>query len=199
MVQFMLINFLQKNKFFREKIYKVGKDRALDMVQRIEPFLNKESKILDIGSGSCNVCEILMQKGYDVTPLDVQNLSFVDNIAPIIYDGNKIPFKDDEFEFSLILTVMHHTPNPEKILAEAKRVSKKIIIIEDIYESRLHKYITYFMDSLLNLEFFGHPHTNKNDKEWKETFQNMELKLVEAKYNKSFVFFRHATYYLEKY
>lgn len=194
----MLIQFLQKDKFFRKIIYKAGDARARDMVKRIQSFLNKNDLILDIGSGSCNVCEILSNKGYKITPLDVQNLSFVNNMKPVIYDGNKIPFNDDKFDKSLILTVLHHTPDPEKILHEAKRVSKRIIIIEDIYVNWLHKYITYFFDSLLNLEFAGHPHTNKDDKQWKKTFEKIGLKLIDVKYNYSFLVFKHATYYLEK-
>ncbi|MBS3126204.1 methyltransferase domain-containing protein [Candidatus Woesearchaeota archaeon] len=194
----MLIQFLQKNKFFRKIIYEAGNARAKDMVNRIQSFLNKNDSILDIGSGSCNVYEILSKKGYKITPLDVQNLSFVNNVKPVIYDRNKIPFDNDKFDKSLILTVLHHTPEPEKILRGAKRVSKSIIIIEDIYVNWLHKYLTYFFDSLLNLEFIGHPHTNQNDKQWKKTFEKLGLKLVDVKYNYSFLVFKHATYYLEK-
>jgi ubiquinone/menaquinone biosynthesis C-methylase UbiE len=194
----MLIQFLQKNKFFRKIIYKVGNARAKDMIDKIQPFLNKKNSILDIGSGTCNVCEILSNKGYKITPLDVRDLSFVNNMKPIIYDGNKIPFNNDKFDKSLILTVLHHTPEPEKILREARRVSKSIIIIEDIYTNWFHKYVTYFFDSLLNLEFIGHPHTNKNDEQWKKTFERLGLKLVDVTYNHSFLVFKHATYYLEK-
>jgi len=96
------------------------------------------------------------------------------------------------------LTVLHHTSHPEKIIEEAKRVSKRIIIIEDIYTNIFNKYLTYFFDSLLNIEFIGHPHTNKNDKELREAFNKFGLKIVEARYSHSFIVFNHATYYLEK-
>ena len=194
----MIIQFLQKNKFFRKIIYKTGNARAKDMINKIQAHLKKDDLIVDIGSGTCNICEILLNKGYNIAPLDVQNLSFVNNLKPVIYDGNKIPFNDDQFNKSLILTVLHHTSEPEKILREAKRVSKRIIIIEDIYTNWFHKYVTYFFDSLLNLEFVGHPHTNKNDEQWKKTFEKLGLKLIDAKYNYSLLVFKHATYYLEK-
>ena len=194
----MLIQFLQKNKHFRKIIYKAGDARARDMIKKIQSFLDKKDLILDIGSGTCNVCEILSNEGFKITPLDVQDLSFVNNMKPVIYDGNNIPFNDDKFDKSLILTVLHHTPEPEKILQEAKRVSKRVICIEDIYINWLHKYVTYFFDSLLNLEFAGHPHNNKNDEQWKKTFEKLGLKLIDVKYNYSFFVFKHATYYLEK-
>ncbi|KKR78393.1 MAG: Methyltransferase type 11 [Candidatus Nomurabacteria bacterium GW2011_GWA2_40_9] len=194
----MIIRFLQKNRFFRRIIYKAGKSRAKDMINKIKPFLDKNDAILDIGSGTCNVCQILFENHYKISPLDVQDLSFVNNIKPVIYDGVKIPYDNNKFDKVLILTVLHHTPNPENVLKEAKRVSKRIIIIEDIYSNWLHKYITYFFDSLLNLEFIGHPHTNKNDKQWKKTFKKLGLKLIDTKYDHSFLVFKHATYYLEK-
>jgi len=104
----MLIQFLQKNKFFRRIIYRAGKKRAQDMVGRIKPFLNKSDTILDIGSGTCNICEILLENNYRVFPLDVLDLSFVDGLKPIIYDEKKIPYGDDHFDKALILTVLHH-------------------------------------------------------------------------------------------
>jgi len=194
----MLISFLQKNIFFRNIIYQLGKMRANSMVGEIKSFLKKEDRILDIGAGACNVCEILLRDGYKITPLDIQDLSFVNNIKPIIYNGNKIPFNDNEFDVALILTVLHHTSHPEKVIEEAKRVSKRIIIVEDIYTNKFRKYLIYFFDSLLNLEFIGHPHSNKNDKQWREICEKLGLKLIDAKYSRSLLVFDHATYYFER-
>lgn len=194
----MITKYLQSNVFFRSIIYKIGRKRSLEMFDRIKKFLNKNNYILDIGSGTCNLYEILLQNHYKTVSLDVQNLSFVTNLQPMLFDGDKIPFDENKFDVALILTVLHHTPNPEKIIKEAMRVSKCIIIIEDIYDNKFHKYLTYFFDSLLNLEFIGHPHTNKDDRQWKKTFSNLGLKLIDVRYDKSFLFFKQATYYLAK-
>ncbi|MAF25411.1 SAM-dependent methyltransferase [bacterium] len=194
----MFIEFLQKNKFFRRIISKSAQARAAGIITRIKPFLDKNDLILDLGAGTCHICKILSQKGHKVIPLDVQDLSFTDNIKPIIYDGNKIPYGNNKFDKALILTVLHHTPDPEKILREAKRTAKRIIVMEDIYSHTIHKHLTYFFDSLLNLEFTHHPHTNKNDTQWRKTFKKLGLKLVDVKYSHSFPVFTHAFYYLKK-
>lgn len=194
----MVIDYLRKNEFFRKIIYNAGKNRAESMVDIFKPFLNKNDKIIDIGAGVCNVCEVLQKNHYQVTPLDVVNLSFVKNIKPLIYDGKTIPFKANTFDKALILTVLHHVHHPENVIKEAKRVAKEIIIVEDIYSDWFHKYLTYFFDSLLNLEFVGHPHSNKSDQEWQKTFKKLGLKLIDVKYNQSFLIFKHATYYLKK-
>ncbi len=47
--------------------------------------------------------EKLISDGYDVVSLDVENMSLTD-VEPVIYDGKKIPFKDDSFDVALVLT-----------------------------------------------------------------------------------------------
>lgn len=190
--------FFKKNKYVRGLVDKLGNMRAIDIMNKINSFLNEGDKVLDIGSGTGNVCDVLAKSGYMPTPLDVQDLSVVERMRPIVYNGGKMPFDNDSFDVSLVCTVLHHAPKPEEILVEAKRVSKKIIVVEDIYSNWFHKYSTYFFDSLANLEFIGHPHSNKNDKQWKETFEKLGLKLKEANYSSSFLVFSHAAYYLEK-
>ena len=76
--------------------------------------------------------------------------------------------------------------------------ASRIIIMEDIYSNSLQKYLTFFVDSLVNLEFSDHPHSNKTDEEWRELFRKNGLKLVDAKYHRFLLFFRQVTYYLEK-
>jgi SAM-dependent methyltransferase len=193
----MFIDFLRKNIFLRRVFYWLGKQRAKDIFNKISPFLSQGDKLLDIGAGNCVVCEFLRERKFDIVPIDIKNISFVKGIEPIIYNGEKIPFDDKSFDKSLILTVLHHTPEPEEILLEAKRVSKKIIVIEDVYNNKFHKYLTYFFDSLINWEFVGHPHSNKSDAEWRFLFKKMGLNLLDVSYGYSFVVFKHATYYLE--
>jgi ubiquinone/menaquinone biosynthesis C-methylase UbiE len=35
---------------------------------------------------------------------------------PVLYDGKKMPFKDNVFDAALLITVLHHTPDPESIV-----------------------------------------------------------------------------------
>ncbi len=171
----------------------MGRDRFL--ANLIFPYLENRDKVLDIGCGLGRITKMIKDKGCKTTPLDIRDLSIVEDISPLIYNGKKIPFADKSFDVSLIVTVLHHTPNPEAILKEAKRVSKKIVVIEDIYENKLQKYFTFLNDSVLNLEFSGHPHSNMNDLEWKKTFKKLNLKLVNAKYSKRQLVL-HGVYFL---
>lgn len=115
----------------------------------------------------------------------------------MIYAVKKIPLREGECDTSLVLAVLHHTSEPEEILREAKRVSKRIIVTEDIFEGRLQRYLTYIMDCITNAET-NLPHTNRTDKEWKRTFKKLGLTLVGVRYEKFFLIFSQAVYCLEK-
>ena len=193
----MLIEFFQRNRLFRWIIGGLGAYKAALLLRGIESYLTASETVLDIGAGTCNMCALLAEKQYYVTPLDVRNLSFVDGIKPVIYNGHSMPFRDKQFDVALLIHVLHHTPDPERVVTEAKRVARKLIVMEDIYTGRFHKYLTYFADSLLNLEFFRHPHTNQDDAGWREAFGRLGLSVKGATYSWFFVIFHHAVYYLE--
>jgi SAM-dependent methyltransferase len=155
-----------------------GVIRARYTLQQISPFLNKKSSIVDIGSGYGHVSLLLKEKGWEVTSVDVKNVSKLKPVNTILYDGRKLPFNDKSFEYSLLLTVLHHDKNPENLLQEALRVSNKMLIIEDVYKSLIGKYSLRFIDSLLNWDWFSNPHSNKKDSEWRNIFDKYNLKIV---------------------
>lgn len=159
--------------------------------------INKTQRIIDIGSGTCHVCNELELRGFDITPIDIKDKSLIGNIHPVVYNGSKIPFSNNSFDVALILTVLHHTINQEEIIREAMRVAKRIIIMEDVYESRLEKYITYFFDCIGNFEFKNHPHSNRTDSGWLIIFERLGLRVTQKTVKKSVFVFRHATYFLE--
>lgn len=193
----MLVQFFRSKKPLRDFIFRLGAGRGVFFADTIDSYVKESEKLLDIGTGTGNVCAVLAQRGYDVTPIDVEDLSFTDEVTPTLYDGDTMPYKDDAFNTALLLTVLHHIPTPEATLDESARVAHRVIIIEDIYSNRLHKWVTFFCDSLFNFEFKGHPHSNKTDAEWKALFKAKGYKLHAANYTKSFVVFRHAVYVLD--
>lgn len=182
-------------------MFKFIERRAESIVNDIKYGIHG-NKILDIGSGGCDVVKKLMENNFDVTPLDIKNKSFIKTIKPILYDGTHMPFEDNSFDTALLIFVMHHTKDPVELLKEAKRVSKKRLIVkEDIYRNKKEKIVTYISDSFVNLEFFGHPHSNKTDLEWKELFIKLDLNLIATKYDNSSLLcfpFYHGTYFLDK-
>ena len=192
------LDVLYKYRFSKNFIYQILRARAKGLARTVSPYLNKDELILDIGPASCTVTEALLKQGLKVFPADIENFSIVDTVLPTLYDGHKLPFKDNQFGTSLILFVLHHTPDPAEILIEAKRVSRRILVFEDIVTSPTHKSLTAALDSLMNLEFYDQPHTNKSDEEWQSTFSQLGLKILGREYKSSAMIMRHALYFLEK-
>jgi SAM-dependent methyltransferase len=179
-------------------LYRLARWRVREKLSAIAPFLNKADRILDVGAGNCVLCESLQQAGFEVTPLDIENLSFLKDISPVLYDGKTIPFAEDTFDVALVITVLHHTSDPDALLAEVSRVARRLIVVEEVYQNRAEKYYTYAIDSLFNWEFFDHPRSNRTDAGWKAAFEKLGLMVSSAVYSRSMGFMRRVTYVLDR-
>lgn len=189
----MMIYPLQKT------IYRtLSRSWAQGKYERIRPHLNPGDKIIDLGAGKCALSGMLMENGFDVTPVDVSDNSFNPDIKPVIYNGTTLPFEEDTFDVALLLTVLHHTPDPDTVLNEALRTAKRIIVIEDVYENPAQKQLTYVTDSLFNCEFRGHPHTNRTHLEWLLTFDRLGLRVRAVTEQRLLLFYKQVMYHLEK-
>ncbi len=152
--------------------------RAEQFVSVFEPFLPRQSHVLDIGGGWGFYAEPLAKKEHYVTVLDVVRPGF--QKAPVVvYDPAKsFPFPDKSFDASMLITVLHHIPDPEAVLREAVRVTRgQVIVIEDLYRHSWGRQWTILRDRIYNFEFFGHPCQFHTAKEWQTIFQRAGLKV----------------------
>ena len=178
-------------------VFSIWRADARRKLSLVENWLSKTDKILEIGSGPGSVLMEFRRAGYSVDGLDISDGSYSDELKPLIYDGARMPYGDDKFDTALLLTVLHHTADPDEILREAARVARRIIIIEDVFESAWQRKYTKVADSITNLEFFGHPHSNRSDREWRETFDRLNLYLAHSEVHRFAAFFRQAVYVVE--
>ncbi|OEK03005.1 hypothetical protein BFP97_16400 [Roseivirga sp. 4D4] len=190
----MGLSAIRRLGLIKRIIYKGWYWDAKNKIKRIQPLISKGETIADIGSGYGTVTDLLRKEGYDVTPVDVKDHSIKQDLKPICYDGTTLPFVDNSFDQSLLLTVLHHTPNPQAIISEVARVSNEIIIIEDVYRNKIQQYLTYFADSLFNFEFKGHPHTNNTREGWEAICRLLNLNLKVIRSDRFLLFFRQETY-----
>jgi len=171
---------------------------ASGKLKQIAPYLPSHGRIIDIGSGTGMVTSLLQRQSFSVTPVDVHDRSIDPSLQPVLYDGITLPFPDNSFDCALLLTVLHHTADPASVLREASRVAHQIIIIEDVYTNWIQKHLTFFTDSLFNMEFRGHPHSNRRDVEWRILFSELDLTLTQENTAERSVllFFRQRAYSL---
>ena len=194
----MLFEALLKVSPLRWALCRLALWRAREKLAEIRSHIHAAERVIDVGAGNCMLCRELRRLGYEVVPVDVQKRSFVDEIVPVVYDGSTLPFADDRFDVALLITVLHHAPDPDAVLGEARRVANRIVIIEEIYENVFEKYFTFAVDSVFNLEFFSHPRSNRSDAQWRKAFQCLGLDVSAAVYSRSLGFLRRVTYVLTR-
>jgi len=193
----MILNAIRNvdliGKFYASNLGKKWIDKKL---RNVLPYLNTTEQLIDIGSGNGMITHTLRQKGFSCTPMDVADLSILPDVEVVVYDGLNMPFEDQHFDTALLLTVLHHTPDPIPVLKETARIAKKIVIIEDVYKNIIQQYMTYGMDTLVNLGHSSMTYQNKSDQEWKQAFKELGFSLEQESSQSILFFFRQATYVL---
>lgn len=146
--------------------------------------------VLDVGAGRCIIAqELQTQFNVDVTCIDVSDLNET-NMKLVVYDGKKIPFKENNFDTVMLVYVLHHCENPISVLKECVRVCKKngtIIIFEDFG----FIFFTYILDWISNkLHNVKAPLNFKKYEGWKKIFTdlNMETTHVEDGVERQFFY-----------
>ena len=70
-------------------------------------------------------------------------------------DGEDLPFKDNEFDYSICIHVLEHVENPDKFLQEQMRVAKKgyietpSLIGEHLHPKKSHKWVILNINNIL--------------------------------------------------
>lgn len=146
-------------------------DRAEFFTSLFEKELPPQSSILDIGGRWGFYAGPLEKRGHKPLVLDVVRPGF--QKAPVvIYNGSTMPFADKSFDVSILVTVLHHIRDQVAVLQEARRVTRKrILVVEDLYHHPAGRIWTILRDRLLNFEWFGHPCGFKNRDGWESFFK----------------------------
>lgn len=148
----------------------IARRRAQRLVERLRPWLPAEGWVLDIGAGTGHIAEAVERRGLDAVACDIVDLNFV-KLPFVLADGARLPFASTVFDAALLITMLHHVPGGlhEAFLREALRVLKpggRLLLMEDVYHGPLERKAVHWMDSLMNAEFAGHPHSNRSLSEW---------------------------------
>jgi len=143
-----------------------------------EKDIPAQSTILDVGGRWGFYNGPLEQRGHKPLVLDVVRPGF--QKAPVvIYDGTRMPFEDKSFDVSIFVTVLHHIRDQRTVLQEARRVTRKrILVVEDLYHHPVGRFWTVLRDQLLNFEWFGHPCGFRSRSEWESFFEAQGLRVT---------------------
>lgn len=137
--------------------------------------------MLDVGCGDLRIGRALQQQagarvqGVDVVDQNRTELPFT------LYDGVRLPFPDNSFDVVLFSFVLHHSEDQDTLLAEARRVSREVILLEDIYESSLGRLTTRAHDVFVNKLMYPSiscPFTYRSRDGWRALFDVHRFELV---------------------
>lgn len=114
---------------------------ALHMEKRLLDVMcadwrKRSQGVLEIGCGTGIFLEILWHMGFDVTGVDRSQamvgaaLDRVDpHVSVQVANGERLPYDDGEFEFVFLWSVLEFCHDPEAVIAEARRVAAKGMLI----------------------------------------------------------------------
>lgn len=125
--------------------------RAKHNFSYVSPFIEGNS-VLDIGAAEGWIGAMLELNipQRDVHLLDVEDFNQTD-FPLTLYDGHTFPFEDNSFDTSLLLLILHHCDDPDRVLSEAARVTRKrLIITESVYNYQIGRATLFIADNIVN-------------------------------------------------
>lgn len=109
--------------------------RLNELVRQIVPHLRPNDRVLDVGCGGGALGRAILDHPQCPAGATVQGLERVrrggEAIDVLEYDGLTIPFPDGAFDVVLLADVLHHEPDPHRLLSECKRIARRLLIIKD--------------------------------------------------------------------
>jgi SAM-dependent methyltransferase len=125
-----LVTHLHQNLVFDRRTNKLA-----DALKSLIGSAGSESlKGLDVGAGSGVLASLLSSDNSKLKLTGIDLIVRPETKIPVTkFDGLNIPFENKSFDFSMIVDVLHHADDPEKLLSECARVAKKYVFIKDHY------------------------------------------------------------------
>lgn len=107
-------------------------------------------QVLDLGAGEGHVGAELARRGARVTLADVVDARRVPLPFVHLAEDAALPFGDDAFDLVILVYVLHHAAHPERLLNEALRVGRRVVVLESVYETPLERRVLTWLDRYAN-------------------------------------------------
>jgi len=107
-------------------------DIVFNLIELFKPHLKGIHSVLDIGTGTSIPVHIFAENFPEIKYIttDIADIRERKKLPFVIYNGRKLPFRDLEFDVSILNETLHHCEDPGTVLNEARRVSGSVYVIE---------------------------------------------------------------------
>ncbi len=141
-------------------------------------MLPADARVLDVGCGDGLIDHLIAERRPDVTITGVDLILRPETHIPVTqFDGKRIPFDDGAFDVVMFVDVLHHTEDPEILLAEACRVANRAVVLKDhTRDGFLAGPTLRFMDWVGNAPHgIPLPYNYWPERRWREAFAGLGL------------------------
>ena len=146
------------------------------------------NKILDLGAGNGLLAlEIKEQLDKEVVLVDVVDYNYTD-LPLILYNPEeKVPLADEEVDTTILYTVLHHASDPEHLLEEATRVTRKRLVIKEAYIEEdgiriTNSFVDWFYNRVIGDEDINVPLNFLKIEGWEKLLKLYGFDVIETKY-----------------
>ncbi len=106
--------------------------RVRILADRLAGRLPPSARVLDLGIGDGKIAATLQAARPDISMRGADVLVRPEAEVPVdLFDGETLPYAGDYFDAVLVVDVLHHTTDPRRLLAEARRVCRGAILLKD--------------------------------------------------------------------
>ncbi|WP_426417213.1 class I SAM-dependent methyltransferase [Aestuariirhabdus sp. LZHN29] len=155
--------------------------RVAALVEGLSPLLPENASVLDVGCGDGLLARQLMDKRGDLSLQGIDVLLRKQTHIPVtLYDGDRFPLDDNSVDVVMFVDVLHHTDNPQALLAEANRVARKGVVIKDHLVSGAFAWqLLWLMDWVGNShQGVALPCNYWEPSRWRQAFDQLDLEAV---------------------
>ena len=145
-------------------------------------------KILDLGAGNGLLAlEVKEQLDKEVVLVDIVDYNYTD-LPLILYNPeDKLPLANKEVDTTILYTVLHHASDPEHLLEEAARVTRKRLVIKEAYIEEddikmANSFFDWFYNRVIGDEDINVPLNFIKLEGWVKLLKSYGFDVVEIKY-----------------
>ncbi len=148
------------------------------LAKELADVIPQGAKVLDVGCGDGSIAKLLHDARPDVAIEGIDVLVRPVTHVPVTqFDGKKIPFPDKAFDVVMFVDVLHHTEDPTILLAEARRVARRAVVLKDhCRDGMLANTTLRFMDWVGNARHgVVLPYLYWPEARWRDAFRELHL------------------------